>query len=35
VIVEKASGAQRDRPQLKADLEFMRAGDQTPWSFGS
>ena len=24
---EKASGAQRDRPQLKAALEYMRAGD--------
>ena len=27
VFEEKASGAQRDRPQLKAALEYMRAGD--------
>lgn len=27
VFVEKASGAQRDRPELKAALEYMRAGD--------
>ena len=27
VFEEKASGAQRDRPQLQAALEYMRAGD--------
>ncbi len=27
VFVEKASGAQRDRPELKAALEYIRAGD--------
>lgn len=27
VFIEKASGAQRDRPQLKAALEYMREGD--------
>lgn len=27
VFTEKASGAQRDRPQLKAALEYMRGGD--------
>lgn len=27
VFVEKASGAQRDRPELKAALEFLRPGD--------
>lgn len=27
IFVEKASGAQRDRPELKAALEFVRAGD--------
>lgn len=27
IFEEKASGAQRDRPQLKAALEFMRPGD--------
>jgi DNA invertase Pin-like site-specific DNA recombinase len=27
MFTEKASGAQRDRPQLKAALEYMRAGD--------
>ena len=27
VYIEKASGAQRDRPELKAALEYMRAGD--------
>lgn len=27
VFTEKASGAQRDRPQLKAALDYMRAGD--------
>jgi len=27
VFVEKASGAQRDRPQLKAALEYLRKGD--------
>ena len=27
VFVEKASGAQRDRPELKAALEYMRSGD--------
>ena len=27
VFEEKASGAQRDRPQLKAALEYMRSGD--------
>jgi len=27
IFEEKASGAQRDRPQLKAALAFMRAGD--------
>ncbi len=27
IFVEKASGAQRDRPELKATLEYMRAGD--------
>jgi len=27
IFVEKASGAQRDRPELKAVLEYMRAGD--------
>jgi DNA invertase Pin-like site-specific DNA recombinase len=27
VFTEKASGAQRDRPQLQAALEYMRAGD--------
>lgn len=27
VFVEKASGAQRDRPELKAALEYTRAGD--------
>lgn len=27
VFMEKASGAQRERPQLQAALEFMRAGD--------
>ena len=27
IFKEKASGAQRDRPKLKAALEFMRKGD--------
>jgi len=27
VFVEKASGAQRDRPELKAALDYMRSGD--------
>jgi DNA invertase Pin-like site-specific DNA recombinase len=27
IFVEKASGAQRDRPELKAALEYVRAGD--------
>ncbi len=27
VFVEKASGAQRDRPELRAALEYVRAGD--------
>jgi DNA invertase Pin-like site-specific DNA recombinase len=27
IFTEKASGAQRDRPELKAALEFMRKGD--------
>lgn len=27
VFVEKASGAQRERPELKAALEYLRAGD--------
>jgi len=27
IFVEKASGAQRDRPELKAALEYMRTGD--------
>lgn len=27
IFTEKASGAQRDRPQLKAALEYVRAGD--------
>lgn len=27
VFTEKASGAQRDRPQLKATLDYMREGD--------
>ena len=27
VFTEKASGAQRDRPQLKASLDYMREGD--------
>lgn len=27
IFVEKASGAQRDRPQLRAALDFMRKGD--------
>jgi DNA invertase Pin-like site-specific DNA recombinase len=27
VFVERASGAQRDRPELKAALDYMRAGD--------
>lgn len=27
IFEEKASGAQRDRPQLKAALDYMRAGD--------
>lgn len=27
IFTEKASGAQRDRPQLKAALEFLREGD--------
>jgi DNA invertase Pin-like site-specific DNA recombinase len=27
VFTEKASGAQRDRPELKATLDYMRAGD--------
>jgi DNA invertase Pin-like site-specific DNA recombinase len=27
VFVEKASGAQRERPELKAALDYMRAGD--------
>ena len=27
IFTEKASGAQRDRPQLKAALEYMREGD--------
>jgi DNA invertase Pin-like site-specific DNA recombinase len=27
IFVEKASGAQRDRPELKATLEYVRAGD--------
>lgn len=27
IFVEKASGAQRDRPELKAALDYMRAGD--------
>jgi DNA invertase Pin-like site-specific DNA recombinase len=27
VFVEKASGAQRDRPELQAALEYMRSGD--------
>jgi DNA invertase Pin-like site-specific DNA recombinase len=29
IFEEKASGAQRDRPQLKAVLEFMRSGQDT------
>jgi len=29
IFEEKASGAQRDRPQLKAALEFMRSGQDT------
>ena len=32
LFVEKASGAQRDRPQLQAALDYMRAGDTlTVW----
>ena len=27
VFTEKASGAQRERPQLKAALDYMRPGD--------
>ncbi|WP_197418983.1 recombinase family protein, partial [Sphingomonas sp. CCH18-H6] len=27
VFMEKASGAQRDRPELKAALDYLRAGD--------
>ena len=27
VFVEKASGAQRERPELKAALDYMRNGD--------
>ncbi len=27
IFTEKASGAQRDRPELKSALEYMRAGD--------
>ena len=27
VYIEKASGAQRDRPELKAAIDYMRAGD--------
>jgi DNA invertase Pin-like site-specific DNA recombinase len=27
IFTEKASGGQRDRPQLKAALEYMRKGD--------
>ena len=27
IFTEKASGAQRDRPELKAALDYMRAGD--------
>lgn len=27
MFIEKASGAQRDRPELKAALDFMRSGD--------
>lgn len=27
IFVEKASGAQRERPQLKAAIDYMRAGD--------
>ena len=27
VFIEKASGAQRDRPELKAALDYMRSGD--------
>lgn len=27
IFMEKASGAQRDRPELKASLDFMRKGD--------
>jgi DNA invertase Pin-like site-specific DNA recombinase len=27
VFVEKASGAQRDRPELSAALDYLRAGD--------
>jgi DNA invertase Pin-like site-specific DNA recombinase len=27
IFTEKASGAQRDRPELKASLEYIRAGD--------
>jgi DNA invertase Pin-like site-specific DNA recombinase len=29
IFVEKASGAQRDRPELKAALDFMRRA--APW----
>jgi len=36
LYVEKASGAHRDRPELKAALEYRRSGD-TPvvWRLGS
>ena len=27
IFTEKASGAQRDRPELKAALEYLRSGD--------
>ena len=27
VYIEKASGAQRERPELKAMLDYLRAGD--------
>lgn len=27
IFTEKASGAQRDRPELKAALDYIRAGD--------
>ena len=31
VFTEKASGAQRDRPQLQAALEYMRGEDTRHW----